>query len=71
MSEEHHAELKAAADHARQRHDLYKAKTYGSKPTSPQRLRELKREAERAASSLERAQADQRAEPKQLERADA
>ncbi len=71
MSEEHLAELKAAADHARQRHDLYKAKSYGSKPTSPQRLRELKREAERAASSLDRARADQTAEAEQLARADA
>lgn len=70
MSEEHLTELKAAAEHARQRHDLYKAKTYGPKPTSPQRLRELKREAERAASSLDRARADQRAEADPPARAD-
>jgi hypothetical protein len=53
--EEHLRELKASADHARQRHDLYKAKSYGPKPTSPERLRELKRESERAISALERA----------------
>ena len=71
MSEQHLAELKASADHARRRHDLYKAKTYGPTLTSPTRLRELKREAERAASSLDRARADQRAAADQLERADA
>ena len=54
--EAHLRELKGSADHARQRHDLYKAKSYGPKPTSPERLRELKRESERAASALERAQ---------------
>lgn len=54
-SEAHLRELKASADHARQRHDLYKAKSYGPKPTSPERLRELKRESERATSALERA----------------
>lgn len=70
MSEDHLAELKAAADHSRQRHELYKAKTYGSQPTSPQRLRELKREAERAASSLDRARADQRAEAEEAARGD-
>lgn len=53
--EAHLRELKASADHARQRHDLYKAKSYGPKPTSPERLRELKRESERAMSALERA----------------
>ena len=53
--EAHLRELKESADHARQRHDLYKAKAYGPKPTSPGRLRELKRESERAASALERA----------------
>jgi len=51
----HLRELKASADHARQRHELYKAKTYGPKLTSPERLRELKRESERTASALERA----------------
>lgn len=53
--EDHLRELKASADDARQRHALYKAKSYGPKPTSPERLRELKRESERAASALERA----------------
>jgi hypothetical protein len=70
MSEHHLAELEAAADHARRRHELYKAKTYGPSPTSPARLRELKREAERAASSLDRARADERASGDKLERVD-
>lgn len=54
-SDAHLEDLKASADHARQRHDLYKAKSYGPKPTNPERLRELKRESERAISALERA----------------
>ena len=60
-SEAHLRELKASADHARERHDLYKAKSYGPKSTSPTRLRELKREAERATSALERARIMSRA----------
>lgn len=54
-SEAHLRDLKASADHARERHDLYKAKSYGPKPTSPGRLRELKRDSERATSAWERA----------------
>lgn len=54
------AELQDAADHARRRHAIYKARTYGPHATSPQRLSELKRGAERAASALDRAQADTR-----------
>lgn len=56
--EAHLRELQASADHSRRRHDLYKAKAYGPKPTNPERLRELKRESERAASALERARID-------------
>jgi len=36
-------ELEAGARYARERLDLYKAKVYGSRPTSPSRLRELER----------------------------
>ncbi|MDP9189433.1 MAG: hypothetical protein M3O25_09320 [Actinomycetota bacterium] len=70
-AEPHLVELAAAADHARRRHDLYKAKTYGPKLTSPERLRELKRESERAASSLDRARADQRVKTDEIEHASA
>ena len=36
-------ELRAEARHARERHDLYRAKMYGMRPTSTSRLRELAR----------------------------
>jgi hypothetical protein len=51
-------EMKADADHARRRYDLYKAKSYSSRPSSPTRLGQLRLESERAASRLSRAQAD-------------
>lgn len=45
-------ELQAEARYARQRYDLYKARTYGPRPTSPARLRELERECTRAEATL-------------------
>jgi hypothetical protein len=48
-------ELEAEARYARQRLDLYRAKTYGPRPTSPVRMRELEREAEGAEQRLQRA----------------
>jgi hypothetical protein len=39
-------ELLAEARHARERRDLYRARVYGPRPTSPARLRELERIAE-------------------------
>lgn len=45
-------ELQAQARHARQRFDLYKAKAYGPRVTSPSRLRELERESARAEANL-------------------
>jgi hypothetical protein len=45
-------ELAAEARYARQRADLYRAKTYGSRPTSPARMRELERVAEGAEERL-------------------
>jgi hypothetical protein len=47
--------LEAAARHARERYQLYKAKTYGPSATSPTRLRELDRERLRAETRLRRA----------------
>jgi hypothetical protein len=41
-------ELEVQARFARQRYDLYKARAYGERPTSPARLRELERECARA-----------------------
>ena len=45
-------ELQVQARFARQRYDLYKARAYGERPTSPARLRELQRESERAEAAL-------------------
>jgi hypothetical protein len=45
-------ELRAQARYARQKYDLYKARTYGPRLTSPTRMRELERECERAEASF-------------------
>jgi hypothetical protein len=45
-------ELRAQAQFARQRRDLYKARSYGPRMTSPVRMRELEREHERAEAAL-------------------
>jgi hypothetical protein len=50
--------LRAQARHARQRYDLYKAKAYGPRLTSPPRMRQLAREAEAAEARLRAAQAE-------------
>ncbi len=55
-SAEHLNDLRARARHARQRYDLYKAKAYGPRPTSPPRLRELERECESAEARLRAAE---------------
>lgn len=47
--------LEAEARYARERYDLYRAKTYGPRPTIPARLRELQRIHEGAAARLRRA----------------
>lgn len=61
-------ELRAQAQHARQRYDLYKAKTYGLRATSPARLRELEREAARAEANLLFAKADADCSPGRVPR---
>ena len=50
-------ELAAEARYARQRADLYRAKMYGSRPTSPARMRKLERAAEDAEERLRRTRA--------------
>jgi hypothetical protein len=50
-------ELEAEARYARQRADLYRAKTYGPRPTSPARMRELERAADGAEERLRSARA--------------
>ena len=52
-------ELEAAARHARERYQLYRAKAYGPRLTSAGRLRELERQSKLAESRLSRAKADQ------------
>lgn len=52
MSLEHLDDLRAEARHARERYQLYKAKAYGQRPTSPARLRELQRAYEQAEARL-------------------
>jgi hypothetical protein len=48
-------DLAAEARYARQRVDLYRAKMYGARPTSPARMRELERVADGAEERLRRA----------------
>jgi len=59
MSTDHLDDLRARAQHARQRYQLYKAKAFGQRPTSQARLRELQRECEQAEARLRAAQAEE------------
>ena len=47
--------LEAEARYARERYQLYRAKTYGQRPTNMARLRELQRIHEGAEARLQRA----------------
>jgi hypothetical protein len=58
MSDAHLDDLRAQALHARQRYELYKAKAYGPRLTSPARLRALERASTRATESLRFAEAE-------------
>ena len=49
-------DLLAKARYHRHRYDLYRAKMYGSRPTTMKRLRELDRAAQGAEARLRRAQ---------------
>ena len=53
---DHVADLRAEARYARERYDLYRAKVYGSLPTSMTRLRELQRVSEAADARLRHAE---------------
>jgi hypothetical protein len=59
MEGDHFDELRARARYARERYQLYKAKSFGPRETSPARLRELQRESERAEDRLRAAEAEQ------------
>jgi hypothetical protein len=52
------AELEAEARYARERYQLYRAKAYGPRLTSPGRLRELERQSQFAQRRLDRARAE-------------
>ncbi len=54
-------ELRAEAAHRRRKVDLYAARSYGPRPTSPTRMRELVREADAAEARLAAALARSRA----------
>jgi len=60
MSSDHIDDLRAQAEYARQRCQLYRAKAYGQRPTSPVRLRELERTWEQAQTRLRAAEAEER-----------
>lgn len=47
--------IQAEARHARERYQLYKARTYGPRPTDPARLRELERTCALAETRLRHA----------------
>ena len=52
MREQRTAELADAARYAQERYDLYKARTYGPRMTSPARLRELQQACNLADARL-------------------
>jgi hypothetical protein len=54
--------LRMDARYHRERRDLYRAKTYGPRATTPERLRELERAYEQAAERLQAAEARAKAE---------
>ncbi len=59
-SSDHIDDLRAQAEYSRQRFQLYKAKAYGQRPTSPVRMRELERTWEQAEARLRAAEAEER-----------
>ena len=52
-------ELEAEARYARQRYDLYRAKAYSGRPTTPSRMRDLQRACESAETRLAAARSSQ------------
>ena len=60
MTDEHIEDLRAAARYARERYELYKAKAYGQRPTTPARMRELEHACAQAEARLAAAEAEKR-----------
>ena len=52
-------ELATEAQYARERYRIYRAKAYGPRPTSPNRLRDLERRSDLAEARLDRARGEQ------------
>ena len=52
-------ELQVEARYRRERYDLYRAKAYGPRATSPARLRELERACQAAEARLRHAEQEQ------------
>jgi hypothetical protein len=59
MSIEHLDDLRAQAKYARERYQLYKAKSFGAHLTSPARLRELQRSYEQSEARLRAAKTEE------------
>jgi hypothetical protein len=66
MSAEHLDDLRAQAKYARERYQLYKAKSFGGRLTSPIRLRELQRTYEQAEARLRAAKTEEQRAPNAL-----
>lgn len=60
MTTDHLDDLRAQAQYARERYQLYKARSFGQRPTSEQRLRDLQRAHEQAEERLRFAEAEER-----------
>jgi hypothetical protein len=63
MSVKHLNELQAQAQYARERYQLYRAKSFGPRLTSAARLRELKRAYEQAEARLRAAKTEEQRTP--------
>ena len=59
MPADHLEDLRAQARLARERYQLYKARTFGQRPTSEERLRELQRAYEQAEERRRFAEAEE------------
>jgi hypothetical protein len=59
MSNDPLDELRVQARYARERYQLYKARTLGQRPTSSARLRELERASEQATARLRFAESEE------------
>jgi hypothetical protein len=67
MPTDHIDELQTQAEYARQRYQLYKARTFGARATSPGRLRELERVCEQAEARLRFAVQEQQRDAREQE----